>query len=101
MKTKLIPAIALSAMLLAGSSSPYDKWPYLPQESKTPAYENMERLVFLDPAVQYSVTSSGIYENTLPDGRLEIVVQFRNRENRRIEVQTDCVFKDAAGVIVG
>ena len=28
-------------------------------------------------------------------------MQFRNRENRRIEVQTDCVFKDAAGVIIG
>ena len=102
MKTKLIPAIALGATLVAGcSSSPYDKGPYLPQQSKTPAYENTERLVFLDPAVQYSITSSGMYENTLPDGRLEIIVQFRNRENRRIEVQTDCVFKDAAGVIVG
>jgi hypothetical protein len=57
--------------------------------------------VLLDPGVQYSITSSGIAERTLSDGRLEIIVQLRNRENRRLEVQADCVFKDAAGVIVG
>lgn len=47
------------------------------------------------------MTSSGIHEKVLPDGRLEITVQLRNRENRRLEVQADCVFKDATGVIVG
>ena len=101
MKTKLVPIIALGATLLAGCSSSHDQGPYLPQQSKTPAYENTERLVLLDPGVQYSVTSSGTFEQTLPDGRLEIIVQLRNRENRRLEVQANCVFKDAGGVIVG
>jgi uncharacterized protein YcfL len=101
MKMKLIPAIALGAVLLTGCSSTYDKGPYLPQQSKTPAYENTEKLVLLDPGVQYSVTCTGINEHTLADGRLEITVQLRNRENRRIEVQANCVFKDAAGVTTG
>jgi uncharacterized protein YcfL len=101
MKTKLIPVIAFGAALLAGCSSTHDKGPYLPQQSKTPAYENTEKLVLLDPGVQYSVTCTGIHETTLNDGRLEIAMQLRNRENRRIEVQANCVFKDAAGVSTG
>jgi uncharacterized protein YcfL len=101
MKMKLIPAIALGVLLVAGCSSTYDKGPYLPQQSKTPAYENTEPLVLLDPGVRYSVTCTGINEHTLSDGRLEITVQLRNRENRRIEVQANCVFKDAAGVATG
>ena len=101
MKMKLIPAIAFAATVLAGCSSTYDKGPYLPQQSKTPAYENTEPIVLLDPGVRYSLTSTGINEHTLSDGRLEITVQFRNRENRRIEVQANCVFKDSAGVTTG
>jgi len=101
MKTKLVPLLGLGALLLAGCSSTHDHGPYLPQHSKTPAYESTQPLVLMDPGVQYSVTSSGITESVLPDGRLQIIVQLRNRENRRIEVQADCIFKDAAGVVIG
>ena len=58
-------------------------------------------MVLLDPGVQYSVTCSGIQEQTLPDGRLEVVAHLRNRENRRIEVQANCVFKDQNGFSTG
>jgi uncharacterized protein YcfL len=102
MKTKLIAIIPLAALLIiAGCTNTYDKGPYLPQQSKTPAYENTERFVLLDPGVQHTITCSGINERTLDDGRLEIVAQIRNRENRRIEIQANCVFKDAAGVTTG
>jgi hypothetical protein len=83
-----------AVLLAAGCSSTHDKGPYLPQNSKTPAYESKEPVVLLDPGVQYSVTCSGVQEQTLPDGRLEVVAHLRNRENRRIEVQANCVFKD-------
>ena len=74
----------------------------LPAEGvKTPAYENREPVVLLDPGVQYSVTCSGVQEQTLPDGRLEVVAHLRNRENRRIEVQANCVFKDQNGFSTG
>jgi hypothetical protein len=88
-------------LLVAGCSSTHDKGPYLPQTPKTPAYEGKEPVVLMDPGVQYSVTCSGIQEQILSDGRLEVVAHLRNRENRRIEVQANCVFKDQNGFLTG
>ena len=90
-----------AVLLAAGCSSTHDKGPYLPQTPETPAYETREPVVLLDPGVQYSVTCSGVQEQTLPDGRLEVVAHLRNRENRRIEVQANCVFKDQNGFSTG
>jgi hypothetical protein len=90
--------LGATALIAAGCSSTYDSGPYLPQKSKTPAYEDTERLILLDPGVQYSVTLATYQQRSLEDGRLEVVVGLRNRENRRLEVQADCVFKDEAGV---
>lgn len=97
----LVP-ITLAACALLGCKSTYDKGPYLPQTSKTPAYETTEPVVLLDPGVQRSITVAGQpFARTLDDGRLEVVVQLRNRENRRIEVQANCVFKDVNGISTG
>ena len=98
MKNRLALALAgLAAVLAVGCSSTHDKGPYLPQTPPPMGYETREPVVLLDPGVQYSVTCSGIQERTLPDGRLEVVAHLRNRENRRIEVQANCVFKDQNG----
>ena len=97
---RLYLALAMAGgtfLLATGCASSHDKGPYLPQTSKTPPYETKEPVVLLDPGVQYSVTCSGVQESTLPDGRLQVVAHLRNRENRRIEVQVDCVFKDQNG----
>jgi len=59
--------------------------------------ENKARLVLLDKGVERSVTLAGIEERVNDDGRLEVMVNFRNRLNRRIEVQANCVFKDEKG----
>ena len=91
-------AVALCAF---GCKSTYDRGPYLPQASRTPDYESTEHLILLDPGAQHSVTMATYMQRTLEDGRLEVVVGLRNRENRRIEVQADCIFKDAAGVATG
>ena len=94
-------AAAIGA-LAVGCSSTHDAGPYLPQTPRTPAYESTEPVVLLDPGVQYSVTVTGEPQAlTLPDGRLQVTVRLRNRENRRIEVQANCVFKDAAGFTTG
>jgi uncharacterized protein YcfL len=101
MKNSITLIATIAAALFAAGCSTYDKGPYLPEESKTPAYENTERFVLLDPGAQHSVTCTGINEATLADGRLEVIAQIRNRENRRIEVQANCVFKDASGITTG
>lgn len=92
---------AVCFALVAGCSSTYDKGPYLPEHSTAPALESKEPVVLMDPGVQKSVTYTAINQQVLPDGRLQVTVQLRNRENRRIEVQADCVFKDQNGFSTG
>ena len=95
MTKSLISLLAAGGtVLLAVGCSTHYKGPYLPQTPNTPAYEGREPFILLDPGVQYAVTCSGIQKQSLPDGRLEVVAHLRNRENRRIEVQANCVFKD-------
>lgn len=99
MKTKLILlASILTALIAIGCKSDYDKGPYLPGQSMTPDHENTERFVLLDIDMRRSITCSGIHERKLEDGRIEVTAQIRNREARRLVVQANCVFKDAAGV---
>ena len=101
MKTTFVLLAASVALGVTACKSTYDKGPYLPQTSKTPAHENTERVVLMDPGVQYSLTCTGIQEGATADGRLEVIAQIRNRENRRLEVQVNCVFKDANGYTTG
>ena len=102
MKTRLIAIIPAAVLIVAGCKSAYDQGPYVPQASKTPAYETTEPVVLMDPGVLQSITATGQpLAQTLPDGRLEVTVQLRNRENRRLEVQSNCVFKDVNGLSTG
>ena len=101
MKKSIIQIIPVAAVLAAAGCSTHDKGPYLAQTPKTPAFESTEPVVLLDPGVQYSVTYTAVNARTLDDGRTEVIVQLRNRENRRIEVQANCVFKDVNGVTTG
>jgi uncharacterized protein YcfL len=102
MKNSILFAF-LSAALLAslGCKSTHDQGPYLPQNPATPAHEATQPVVLMDPGVQYSVTHSGYQETVLPDGRLQVSVHLRNRENRRVEVQANCVFKNQNGFSTG
>ena len=102
MKKSMVSLLAAgAAVLLVAGCSTHDKGPYLPEWAQTPAYENREPIVLLDPGVQYSVTYTGVQEQTLPDGRLQVTIHLRNRENRRIEVQANCVFKDQNFYLTG
>jgi hypothetical protein len=97
----LILSGAAMVLLAGGCASTYDKGPYAPQQTEGPSLESKEPVVLMDPGVQYSVTSTGLQQRLLPDGRLEVVAQLRNRENRRIEVQANAVFKDLNGFSTG
>lgn len=98
--TSVLPVAAvLAAGVLTGCSTPTGPFP--PLDTTKYTLENSERFVLLDQATQVSVTCTGLQEVTLPDGRLEVVANVKNRENRRLEVQVNCVFKDASGFSTG
>ena len=65
-----------------------------------PAQEDNARFVGLDPEVQRSVTCTQMQVGQTADGRMRVSANLRNRENRRLEVQANCVFKDIQGFAV-
>lgn len=91
-------ALPLVLLVLAGCRSP---GPFLPQDTTKYTLENTEYFVVMDQRVQHSVTSTGIQQGTTADGRLRVVANIKNRENRRIQVQVSCVFKDSDGFSTG
>lgn len=94
MKTFITPLLTLAAVLLfAGCKSP---GPYEPRPANN-ELENTAKFVLMDPGAERSVTTTGIQEKWLPDGRLQVSTNVRNQENRRIQVQVNCVFKDEQG----
>jgi hypothetical protein len=99
MKNTLASALVLAGAVAAfsGCQSPGAKPPI---NATKYDYENQLNFVLLDSGAQRSVTSSGIQERRLADGRLEVAANVRNRQNRRIQVQINCEFKDAQGFVV-
>ena len=75
--------------------------PFAPLDTTKFTLENTDRFVLLDQPAQNSVTCTGLQEAPLTDGRLEVVANVKNRENRHIQVQINCVFKDAQGFSTG
>ena len=100
MKQSLIPIFALVlASAVVGCRAPREGV-YAPVNTTKYNYEDSVRFVLMDPGAQRSVSTSAIQERTLPDGRLEVAANVRNRENRRIQVQAQCEFKDAQGFAI-
>lgn len=88
--------LAAAFALCSGCKHP-ETGAYTPQSTTKFDTENREKFVLMDKAAQYSITCMGLQETPLPDGRLQVVARVRNRENRRLEVQINCEFKDAQG----
>lgn len=97
-RTLLLP-VALAAIALAGCRTTRD----VGTLSQTTKYtiENTNKFLPLDDATQASVTCTGLQEKYLPDGRLEVVANVKNRFDRPNRVQIDCVFKDEEGASTG
>ena len=98
MKKILLLLASATAAILVGCSSPHGA--YAPADTTKYDTENQSPFVLLSAGVAHSVTTSGVQETRLPDGRLQVSVNVRNREERRIEVQINCEFKDAQGFTV-
>jgi uncharacterized protein YcfL len=101
MKKLLFPSLILAGvtLLVAGCKTPHEG-AYAPQATDKTTLENTSSFVLFDQGAQRSVTCSGIQQTTLQDGRLKVAANVRNRENRRIEVQINCEFKDEQGFVV-
>ena len=89
--------LAAAGALLGGCMVEHDAGPYVPVDTAVNGMENREGVVLMDRQVQYSVTCSSVLQRPTPDGRMEVTANLQNRENRRIQVQVNCVFKDLAG----
>jgi hypothetical protein len=63
-------------------------------------FEATAKFAAMDPRAQHSVTCTGLQEGKTEDGRLQIAANLVNRENRRIEVQAQCLFKDPQGFAI-
>lgn len=94
-QTSLLLAGTAALALFAGCQTP--PGPFAPQDTTKYTLENTEKFVLMDQQVQHSVTFTGTQEHTTPDGRLQVVANVKNRENRRIQVQVSCVFKNEQG----
>lgn len=107
-KTKLALAILCCAVAILFASlfvtgcetEVIDHGAYLPLNVPVNEKENYVAVVLLNQRAQNSVAVPGIQETHLPDGRLQVAVQLRNRESRRIQVQANCEFKDAQGFVL-
>ena len=101
MKTPLptLLAAALLALALSGCKTS-ETGAFTPVNTTKFDTENKSNFVLMDKGAQHSVTCSGIQQTVLPDGRLEIAANVRNREARRIDVQINCEFKDEQGYTV-
>ncbi len=97
-KSLLLVLTAASLGLALGCKS--HEGAYQPVNANNYNLEDSANFVLLDPGAQRSITHSGIQSTRLPDGRLQVAANVRNRENRRLQVQINCVFKDGQGFVV-
>ena len=99
MKALIISTLAASSIFLAGcATSEGARTPVVKTQS---AVEDKSQYALMGPRVQRSIDFSSTQQKYLEDGRLEVITNVRNRENRRIEVQVSCVFKDERNFSTG
>lgn len=85
-----LAVLALLAGCVSRSDSP-------PQESTKYTVENTDKFELFDDGSPIYVSCTGLQEHRLKDGRLEVVANIRNRENRALVVEVSCLFRDAQG----
>jgi uncharacterized protein YcfL len=94
-----ILAATMTALWLAGCrTAPV---PFHPQESAKYSIESTGKFVVLDQPTPDAVICTGLQERRNSEGRLEVVANVKNQQDRRIEVQVRCVFKDVNGFSTG
>jgi hypothetical protein len=96
-----LPLLGVSVALALTAGCAVVSSPFPALDSTKFTLENTDRFALLDPSAQSSVTCTGLQEIPLADGRLEVVANLKNREDRPVQVQINCVFKDEEGFGTG
>jgi uncharacterized protein YcfL len=94
----ILLSLAMLALLAGCASGPSAS---APQDSTKYTLENTDNFELLGNSTQSSVACTGLQPRLLPDGRLEVVASVKNRENRQVKIQANCVFKDSQGFTIG
>src|SRR5437868_2117458 len=95
--TAQLLALFAGATLLAGCQTGGAKPPVNTTKYN---FETTAKFALMDDRAQRSVTCTGLQERKIEGGRLQVAANLRNRENRRIEVQAQCLFKDPQGLAI-
>lgn len=96
----LCPSLPAALLLFLSGCASSETGALTPKNTTKYDAELKNRFVLMDPDMQNAVTCMGLKETTLGDGRLQVDALVRNRENRRLQVQIQCEFKDAQGFAV-
>ena len=93
----------LLAILTAGVLTGCQTYPRSGSPPETTKYsiENTGKFVRVDRTAPVAVTCTGLQEHALTDGRLDVVANLKNLEDRPLEVEVRCVFKDEHGFSTG
>ncbi|HVS51798.1 MAG TPA: YcfL family protein [Opitutaceae bacterium] len=75
--------------------------PFPPVDSTKFTLESTDRFAVLDQPAPYAVKCTGLQDGVSDDGRLWVMANVKNGENRRVQVQINCVFKDEQGFSTG
>ena len=89
---KILTLSACLAILLNGCGAP---------TATQSAISNNSKFVALGSLGSRIVQCTVLQENTLPDGRLEVRANILNLVNKRVDLQINCIFKDAQGFSTG
>ena len=89
---KILTLSACLAILLSGCGAP---------TARQSAISNDSKFVALGSLGSRIVQCTALQENTLPDGRLEVRANILNLVNKRVDLQINCIFKDAQGFSTG
>ena len=102
MKKILFALIASTGLaLFTGCQTPVkDTGAYTPLNVNINNKEDYFAVVLLNKRVQNTITCPGIQETKLPSGQMQVSVNLRNRDKKRIQVQANCEFKDAQGFVI-
>jgi hypothetical protein len=99
-KSRLAFVIWAAAFGLLTGCATEEMGPYAPQIAGVNNLEDHAKFVLLDKVAYHSVTCQSLQETRYPDGRLQVLANLQNLQNHRIQMQVNCVFKDAQGFSV-